>query len=55
MNKTPSLFSEIKGDGHPLLIKEAVLDGNTSDDLKNLIAEDAKSRSLSRAEVAEKA
>ena len=37
------------------LLKEAVLDGNTSDDLKNLIAEDAKSRSLSRAEVAEKA
>ena len=37
------------------LLKEEALGGNTSDDLKNLIAEDTKSRSLSRAEVAEKA
>ena len=37
------------------LLKEETLDGTTSDDLKHLIAEDTKSRSLSRAEVAEKA
>jgi DNA-binding transcriptional MerR regulator len=37
------------------LLKEERLDGNTSDDLKHLIAEDTKARSLSRSEVAEKA